>query len=200
MIAGGLPGAFVLAVAGWAFTFGLSWGNFWIKIGIAVALVTGWSLLQQRPRLRLTPSSIVWGAGSAAVLYGVFVAGNAAAPYLIPGAEGQVGGIYGLGDGSSRVLVALLLLFVTGPGEEIFWRGYFQDRLQQRLGPWRGFLVATLAYAGVHVFSRNPMLILAALTAGAYWGILYLWKRDLTALVLSHSLWSAVIFAVAPVR
>jgi membrane protease YdiL (CAAX protease family) len=44
------------------------------------------------------------------------------------------------------------------------------------------------------------MLILAALVAGAYWGFLYLSKRDLAALVISHSLWSAVIFAVVPVR
>ena len=44
------------------------------------------------------------------------------------------------------------------------------------------------------------MLILAALVAGAFWGLEYLWRRDLAAVVVSHSLWSAVIFAVAPVR
>ena len=200
MIADGLLGALLLAIAGWAFTFGLAWGNFWIKIGIAVALVTGWSLVWERPRLRFSRSSIAWGVGSATVLYGIFFAGNAIAPFVVPGAAGQVGGIYGLGDGSSRLLVALLLLFVTGPGEEIFWRGYFQERLQRRWGAWPGFLAATAVYAGVHVFSRNPMLVLAALTAGAFWGLMWVYKRDLAALVVSHSLWSAVIFAVAPVR
>ncbi len=196
----GLLGAVLLALAAWAFTFGVAWGNFWIKIGIAVTVVTAWSLLFQRPRLRFTPSSVAWGVGSAAVLYGLFFAGNAIAPYVVPGAAGQVGGIYDLGDGSSRLLVALLLLLVTGPGEEIFWRGFFQERLQRRWGIWPGFLAATAVYAGVHVFSRNPMLILAALVAGAYWGLLYLWKRDLAALVISHSLWSAFIFAGVPVR
>ncbi len=196
----GLLGAVLLALAGWAFTFGVALGNFWIKIGIAVALVTGWSLVYQRPSLRFTRASVAWGVGSAAVRYVVFLAGNAIAPHVVPGAAGQVGGIYGLGDGSSRLLVALLLLLVTGPGEEIFWRGYFQERLQRRWGIWPGFLAATAVYAAVHVFSRNPMLILAALTAGAYWGLLYLWKRDLAALVISHSLWSAFIFAAVPVR
>jgi membrane protease YdiL (CAAX protease family) len=44
------------------------------------------------------------------------------------------------------------------------------------------------------------MLILAALVAGAFWGALYLWKRDLLMQIVSHSSWSAVIFAVAPIH
>jgi membrane protease YdiL (CAAX protease family) len=36
--------------------------------------------------------------------------------------------------------------------------------------------------------------------AGAFWGALYLWKRDVALLIVSHSLWSAFIFAIAPVR
>jgi len=44
------------------------------------------------------------------------------------------------------------------------------------------------------------MLVLAALVAGAFWGGLYLWRRDLTLVVVSHSLWSACIFAVVPIH
>ncbi len=61
-------------------------------------------------------------------------------------------------------------------------------------------MAATLIYAGVHVFSANLMLILAALAAGTFWGLLYLWKRDPLVQITSHSLWSAVIFAVAPIE
>ena len=195
-----IAGAIVLAVVGWAFTFGLAWGSFWAKIGITVAVVTLYSLRFQRPEIRFRGRSVALGVVSAAVLYGIFAAGNALAPYVVPRASAQVGGIYGLGEGSSRIAIALLLLFVTGPGEEIFWRGFLQERLERRLGRAGGFAAATLVYGGVHVFSGNPMLILAALVAGAYWGLQYLWRRDLTALVVSHSLWSAVIFAVAPIR
>ena len=177
----------------------LLWGNFWIKIGIAVVCVTAYSLIWQRPVLRLSWKSLGLGLLSAALLYGVFFAGNALAPYVVPGAHGQVSGIYGLGEGSSRVWILLLLLFVTGPGEEIFWRGFVQERLMKRWGPLWGFAAATAAYSGVHVFSLNPMLIMAALVAGLFWGAQYLWKRDLTALVVSHCLWSAVIFAVLPI-
>jgi hypothetical protein len=46
----------------------------------------------------------------------------------------------------------------------------------------------------------NFMLIGAAFTAGAFWGLQYLWRRNLSSLIISHSLWSAVIFAVFPIR
>lgn len=195
-----ISGAFVLAALAWFFTFGVAWGNFWIKIGLSVVAVTAYSLAWQKPRLSFTSMSVALGVVSAALLYLVFIAGNAVAPHVVAGAHGQVGGIYGLGEGSSRLWIFLLLFFVTGPGEEIFWRGFFQDRLEKRWGRAAGYLAATLAYGGVHVFSGNLMLVLAALVAGAFWGALYSWKHDVAALIVSHSLWSAVIFAVAPIR
>ncbi len=196
MILGGI----LLACLGWAFTFGLSWGNFWIKIGIAVIAVCGYSLIWQRPRIVFRWPSVGVGVLSAAALYGVFAAGNVVARHVVPGAPGQVGGIYGLGTGSPAAAVFLLLACVTGPGEEIFWRGFLQARLQSRFGSLGGYALATAAYGGVHVFSGNVMLILAALVAGAWWGAHYAWKKDLLAVIVSHSIWSAVIFAVLPVR
>lgn len=196
---GVIAGALALAVAGWAFIFGLAWGSFWVKLGLTATTVALYALAFERPRLRLSAASVALGVVSAALLYAVFYLGNALAPYVVPGAGSQVGGIYDLGVGASRVAVFFLLLLVTGPAEEIFWRGFLQKRLMGRLGPLAGYAAATLVYGGVHAFSGNLMLILAALVAGAWWGAQYLWRRDMTALIVSHSLWSAVIFAVAPV-
>ena len=195
-----IAGAILLALIGWAFTFGLAWGNFWVKIGITVVAVCAYSFIWQKPRLQMKVSSVVLGLACAVLLYGVFYAGNALAPYVIPGAHGQVGGIYGMGEGSSRLWIFLLLFFVTGPGEEIFWRGFLQGRLEKKLGLIPGAAAATLVYGGVHVFSGNVMLILAALVAGAFWGAMYAWKHDLMALIVSHAFWSAFIFAVIPIR
>ena len=192
--------AVLLAGLCWAFTFALPWGNFWLKIGVSVILVCLYSLRWERPSLNPRPTSVAAGILAAAVLYGIFFVGNAIAPYIVPGAQGQVGGIYALSSGTERVLIFLLLCFVTGPGEEIFWRGFLQGRLMDRWGPGRGFVLTTLIYGAVHVFSLNLMLIMAALVAGAFWGGLYLWRRDLTLVVVSHSLWSACIFAIAPIR
>jgi uncharacterized protein len=194
-----IAGAVCLAFACWALAFGWHVGNFWIKIGLSVIAVFSYSLVWQKPVIRFRGESIALGLLSAAVLYAIFFAGHHAAPYILPGAKSQVGGIYSLGEGTSRVLTFLLLFFVTGPGEEMFWRGFLQDRMMKRWGDVTGFVVATLIYTGVHVFSLNLMLILAALVAGAFWGLLYLWKRDVLLQIVSHSVWSAVIFAVVPI-
>lgn len=195
MILGGV----LLATIAWAVTFGLPWGNFWIKIGCSVAAVCLYSLIWHRPRLRIRPASVLLGAAGAAVLYGIFVVGHALGPYLIPHSTAQVHGIYALGKGGSRVLIFLLLCFITGPGEEIFWRGFVQDSLADRWGAFPAYLFTTGIYGAVHLFSLNLMLVLAAWVAGAFWGAFYLWRRDLVPVIISHSLWSAFIFAVVPV-
>ena len=193
-------GSILLAFACWAVTFGWTGGNFWIKIGLSVLAVFAYSLFWQRPKIPFRFSSFLLGLFSAAVLYIIFLLGHHLALYILPGAKTQVGGIYFLGEGTSKVLIFFLLFFITGPGEEIFWRGFLQDRLMKKWGDFQGFIATTLIYAGIHVFSYNPTLILAALVAGTFWGLLYLWKRDLLVQITSHSVWSAVIFAVAPIQ
>jgi membrane protease YdiL (CAAX protease family) len=193
-------GAVLLAFICWAITFGWAGGNFWVKIGLSVLAVFIYSLFFQKPKVDVQIRPFLLGLLSALGLYCIFYAGHHLAAYILPSAKSQVGGIYSLGEGTSRIFIFLLLFFITGPGEEIFWRGFLQDHLMKKCGNLGGFAVATLIYAGVHVFSYNLMLILAALVAGAFWGLLYLWKRDLLVQITSHSVWSAVIFAVAPIQ
>lgn len=194
-----VAGAILLPAVCWFITFGVPWGNFWIKIGVSVVIICLYSLIWQRPQIKFSVQSIVVGIISAVVLYAIFYLGNALSPFFVKGAAGQVHGIYGLGTGSDKALVFLLLLLVTGPGEEIFWRGFLQENLMKRFGGFAGFALTTGVYAGVHIFSMNFILVMAALIAGAFWGGLYLWKKDLLAVIVSHSLWSAFIFAVFPI-
>lgn len=193
-------GAVLLAVVCWTITFGLPWGNFWGKIGISVVVICLYSFRWQRPEIRVHAHSLVLGVLSAVVLYGIFYLGFVLSPLILPGASHQVGGIYAMGMGTNNILILLLLLLVTGPGEEIFWRGFLQKNLMAKYGEKTGFGITTLIYGGVHLFSQNVMLILAAFVAGAFWGGLYLWKRDLFPVIVSHSLWSAVVFAVFPIH
>jgi len=195
-----ISGAVVLASVCWAITFGWPGGNFWVKIGLSVVVVSVYSLFWQRPKISFNLRSLFLGLLSALILYAIFLLGNKLAPTILPGAKTQVGGIYSLGEGSNKFFIFLLLFFITGPGEEIFWRGFLQDRLMERWGNFIGYLMTTTLYAGVHVFSWNLMLVLAAFVAGAFWGLLYLWKKDLLIQITSHSFWSAVIFAVVPVQ
>ena len=53
--------------------------------------------------------------------------------------------------------MALVLLFITSPAEEVFWRGFIQRWFTHRFGGKAGWLLAVCVYAGVHVFSGNLM-------------------------------------------
>lgn len=195
-----ISGAVLLTIICWAFTFGLGLGNFWIKIGLSVIIICLYSFYWQRPKISFSSSALIFGIASAVLLYGIFYLGYVLSPYIVPGAVHQVGGIYDMGTGTDKRLIFLLLLFVTGPGEEIFWRGFLQNRLMVKYGNLSGFILTTLIYGSVHIFSMNFMLVMAAFVAGAFWGGLYLWKRDLSMVMISHSLWSAAIFTIFPVH
>jgi hypothetical protein len=142
---------------------------------------------------------IVLGVVSAAALWFIFWTGKAISTQLFPFAQHQIGAIYGKGEGFSRIAVFFLLLLVTGPSEEIYWRGFLQKNLMQRHGNLKGWMLATAIYAGVHIWSLNFMLIGAAAVAGAFWGLLYWRWGRLAPVIVSHALWSAVVFSVIPI-
>lgn len=191
-----------LAAVLWFVTFYLTWSNFWIKISCSAALLALLALKLQpdyRGQLRIDRKAILQGLVSAVALYGIFWLGKVVSTALFPFAAQQIGAIYGKGVNIPLPVVFALLLLVTGPCEEIYWRGFLQRQLMLRYGHGRGWLVATAIYAGVHIWSFNFMLIGAAAVAGAFWGLLYWRLQNLAPVIVSHALWSAFIFAVVPV-
>jgi len=198
-----LVSSVALAAVLWFVMFFPSLGlelNFWAVMTVASLMLTtlaivfgGW------PQLRPDWRELLLGAGIAVVLWGVFWLGDKCSQLLFDFARPQVDMIYGIKSGTSPSLIGLLLLFIIGPGEEIFWRGYVQLRLSERWSPNVGFLVATAAYTLIHLSSLNFMLIMAALVCGIAWGGLYrLFPKHFTAIVVSHALWDAAAFVWFP--
>ena len=198
-----LIGTVLLAALFWFVTFYLTWASFWIKISFSAATLAILSLLLQpnrKERIRIDAGAVALGLVSAAILYFIFWTGKAVSEMILPFSGGQIGGIYEKGAGTPMWVIALLLFFVTGPSEELYWRGYLQKNLMMRFGQWQGWLLATAIYAAVHIWSFNFMLIGAAAVAGAFWGAMYWRLKSLTPVIISHSVWSAVIFAVFPMH
>ncbi len=196
-----LVGTILLASVLWFVTFYLTWSIFWIKISFSAAILAALSFwLQPYPaqHLKFNGSAVLIGLLSAALLYLIFWTGKAVSAVVLPFSGQQIGGIYAKGSGTSIWIIALLLFFITGPAEELYWRGYLQKNLMSRFGRWQGWLLATVIYALVHIWSFNFMLIGAAFVAGAFWGAMYLHFKNLTPVIISHSVWSMVIFAVLP--
>ena len=193
----------ILATALWFVTFYLTWSTFWIKISFSaasLAILSFW--LQPFPKqdIEFNGRAIIIGLVSAAALYFIFWAGKAVSAAILPFSGHQIGGIYAKGTGTSMWIIALLLFFITGPSEELYWRGYLQRNLMTRFGRWQGWLLATAIYAAVHIWSFNFMLIGAAFVAGAFWGAMYMHFKNLAPVIISHSVWSMVIFAVFPMH
>lgn len=192
-----------VAFALWFFSFAMGVLNFWIKITLSASVlgvIAVWAGALKDNTLTFDLKAFFQGMLAAVVLYFIFFAGDFVSKLILPFAADQVGSIYGKGQGFSTVVVFFLLLFVTGPCEEIFWRGYLQNGLMEKFGQWKGWLLATAVYTGIHVCSLNFMLIGAAAVGGAFWGLMYMKFRRLDALIICHSVWSACIFAVVPIR
>ena len=185
--------------------------NFWLEMSVAACVLTALALcftkgavLQDlkcsRPLLQ-----VLLGIAIAFALWGVFWIGDFLSSRMFDFARGQVDNVYSMKQGLPSWAIALLLLLVIGPAEELFWRGFVQKQLQKKIARWRfpadhAFLITTLVYGLVHVPSMNFMLVMAALVAGAVWGFIYrLQPRLLPALVLSHALWDALVFVILPI-
>ena len=143
--------------------------------------------------------NVLLGVAIAVVLWGVFWTGDKVSSWLFDFARPQVNLIYGMKEGESPWLLSVLMLFLIGPAEEIFWRGYVQRTLSLRWNRNAGYVVATLLYALVHAGSCNFMLLMAALVAGVVWGGLYrLFPERMAAIIVSHAVWDAAVFIWFP--
>lgn len=145
-----------------------------------------------------TWSGLALGVGSALLLYGVFLAGNIFLRKFFPSSAEHLASIYNLKMGSNQLRIGLFLGLIIGPGEELLWRGWLQRHWSARLGKTGGLLAVSLLYALVHLPGRNPVLVLAALVCGLWWGFQYHKFNSLLSNVVSHVLWDLLVFLILP--
>lgn len=155
--------------------------------------------MSKKETLDLRPQ-LVLGIVIAALLWGIFWTGDRVSSWIFDFARPQVDAVYSIKEGMAPWLVAVQLLLLTGPAEELFWRGYVQRNLSTYWNNDIGFIVTTALYTLIHIWSFNFMLVMAALVCGLIWGGLYrLRPQWLPALVISHALWDACIFVLFPI-
>ena len=143
----------------------------------------------------------IWiGLLTAVVLYGIFWLGNHLVRECLPQLAGHIGRLYHLKGDASTLRVVLLIGLVIGPCEELVWRGAIQRALTAQLGPVRGLFITTVLYATVHLSSGNPLLLLAALVCGLFWGVLFQRTGSLALVVISHTAWDLAVYVLLPLR
>jgi len=170
---------FVAAVL-WFVMFVLKPVNFWLEMCLSLLLLLILAFIIKRDILaigKIRSRHLIIGIISALLLYLIFYLGNMITDYVFPFKDVQITSIYQNKAGTSPVIIGALLLFFIGPGEELYWRGFIQKVLAQRMGENKGYIVATILYAGVHLITRNLMLVLAALVCGVFWGYIIKKRR-----------------------
>jgi len=171
------------------------WNGVLAAMGVLGAAALG--LRGVRRRLEPTPRRAGVGLAAGALLYGLTRAGVWAMRSLWPAWEGYARELASWKGGhSSAFLAATLVLIVAA--EEIFWRGVVARFFVERLGVAAGLLVGASVYAASHAAAMNPLLPLAAIACGLYWGILAELTDDLTAPIVSHLAWDVMVMFVTP--
>lgn len=177
--------------------------DFWTMMTLSGCILLMMALLID-PRwfadIEISWKGFFTGIALALVLWGIFWVGDKVATWMFPFARPQVDTIYSMKDSQSEWVIGLLLLFIIGPAEEIFWRGFIQRSLSKRFTANVGFVATLLVYGLVHLWKFNFMLIMAAFVCGLVWGLAYrLWPKQLFALIVSHAIWDALVFVVWPI-
>jgi len=180
--------------------------DFWAWLSLNIVIVVGMSFVIDRGYARRLREDLrsglarkaALGIASAAALYGVFAVGRIVALRIFPFAAAGIGDVYALKAGAPVLRIVLLIGLIIGPGEELFWRGFFQERTSATTSPLLGFALTALLYTAVHLASGNLMLVLAAAVCGVFWGWLYRRFRSPALNVVSHTLWDLAVFIVFP--
>jgi len=201
--AAAVPWAIPAAAAVWSILFAWRPAAFWPLMAVGAGGLGAIAMVVRGPfpiREGVRWVDLSTGAAAAAVLYLAFALGRTAIGRVFPTAPSQIADVYTLRALEPAWLIAVLLVAVIGPGEEIFWRGLVLRGLVVRYGPVIGWGASTIIYAGVHAAARNPLLVLAALVAGGFWGFLYLRTRRIAPIAVSHAVWDLLVFLVLPFR
>ncbi|WP_368487547.1 lysostaphin resistance A-like protein [Clostridium sp. BJN0013] len=192
----------LIAAILWYVMFVIKPINFWLEMSLSITFLVFISLIIDKKIARvdkITLKNIVIGVLSAICLYMVFYIGNIISGYIFPFKNAQVLSIYSIKTQGNLLWISLLLIFIIGPCEEIYWRGFIQNTLSKKLGENKGYILTALLYAGVHVITGNIMLVIAALVCGIYWGWMYKKQKSLSSVIISHAIWDLTIFVLLPI-
>jgi membrane protease YdiL (CAAX protease family) len=168
-----------------------------VAIGVA-ALVAGppWWSPEVRPAIALAG-----GVATGVVLY---LATRAFVAVVAPWEAFQRHSLSMYLRQGERSLVRALVLSVvlSVPGEEVFWRGFFQRELLDAF-EGRAALAALVTWAAfvlVNLPSANLAIVAGAVVGGAAWTGLGWWCGGALAPLASHAVWTALMLSFPVVR
>jgi membrane protease YdiL (CAAX protease family) len=150
-----------------------------------------------RTRLRPTRRLVAMGLLSGLALYALFLVGALVVreTLLWP----HVQRVVELARTTAPGVAVLVIVFGTSPSEEVLWRGAVFARLTRRYGAgWRPVVLTAVWYAVFVGLSGSVALLLAALLCGTVWARQRQVTGSLVPGLVSHTLWSLLMFLYIP--
>jgi uncharacterized protein len=174
--------------------------SIWIVFATLNGILAVTALLTRR--LALTPKVGAGAAVAVGLAAGLLLYGGTFAFVVIarrwPSFSKDVSSLYGRGAGVSLPLGLVLAAGIAAPGEEIFWRGLFQQHLTRSWGLAAGAIVTVVAYLTASAVSLSLPIAAAALVGGAVWGALAAWSGGVLASIVCHAVWTGMMVAFPP--
>jgi membrane protease YdiL (CAAX protease family) len=172
-----------------------------VLAGLASLLIIGLQLRKQQRHRQIgvfTPSRWTWGRTTAAAI-GLSIATlalNALYAQLVlqsKDSQAQTTAIVKGLSGTGAKIIGFIAIVVIGPiVEEMLFRGYLQTALSRRMKPWLAIVVASCAFAAIHLQpAAFPMLALV----GGVFGFLYYRTGSLRVSMVLHMLNNGLAFA-----
>jgi len=171
---------------------------FWYIFTASMLFLITYSILQeemedQQPfRIYIT-----YGVISGVSLFGLFYLGNILIHMIDLPLNGSVAKLYKQMS-PTQIWQYIVLFLIIIPGEEIFWRGFILKRLLGRIKILPSILLSTLLYTSVNIYSGSSHLILASIVAGLVWSSLYIWKKSIPLLIVSHLVFDLFLLVLFP--
>ncbi|AYC29063.1 CPBP family intramembrane glutamic endopeptidase [Paenisporosarcina cavernae] len=190
-----IPLAFVLLF----FVFSTS-EIFWYMYTFAMLLLMAISYLNSSFKDEVqTWEFLVFGIGYGTLTYGIIAAGYYLLSFVTPAVPTSVE-TFLESYGPTTVWHYLLLMLIIAPGEELFWRGYVQQKLKEMMSPFLAVTVSSILFGLSMAFSGFWLGVLAAIFSGFFWGLLYEWKKSMPLLIIAHITMTILLFLVLPLH
>jgi len=165
----------------------LSQGMLWLVAATVIAITRGW---ERKSRVWLGLRPISWRATLLACVLGVVLGATipgltAAVNRLVPPSDGSTVESVASSAPASLLLVIVLTASVT---EELFFRAYPIEHLARLTGKrWPGALLGLAAFVALHLQGWNlGHVVGVVLPLGAVMTGLYLWRRNLIFMIITH--------------
>lgn len=140
---------------------------------------------------------LLYGIGYGTITYGIIRFGYFLAPYIDDNLLKEVTKFLNIYS-PTNIGHYLLLIFIISIGEELFWRGFVQQKLKHFVQPFVAVLITTVLCTISIALSGFLLGAIAAFVVSVIFGLLYEWRKSMPLIIVAHVVFVLLLFLVLP--